>query len=77
VYEAWCTQNGEYKMSNTKFALKLKERGVKKGRTSTMRIWEGIELSKRGRTILYGGSEKETFVQNELPLPDNPWNNYK
>lgn len=78
VYEAWCTQNGEYKMSNTKFALKLKERGIKKGRTSTMRTWEGIDLSKRGRAILYGGNfEKDTYVQNELPIPEIPWNNYK
>ena len=77
VYEAWCTQNGEYKMSNTKFALKLKERGVKKGRTNTMRTWEGIELSKRGKAILYGGSEKDTYVQNELPVLENPWSNYK
>lgn len=71
VYEKWCEQNGEYQLSSTKFSLKIKERGIEKGRTMIMRTWEGIQLSKHGRILLYGGSEKltekEQYEQEKIP----------
>lgn len=74
VYEIWCEQNGEYKFSSTKFALKLKERGIKKGRTKSMRIWDGIKLSEYGNRLLYGISEgkrrEQKYEQEELLWDD-------
>ncbi|KNY24826.1 phage/plasmid primase, P4 family [Pseudobacteroides cellulosolvens] len=68
VYEKWCTINGEYQLSSTKFSLKLKERGINKGRTRTMRTWEDIQLSPTGRRMLYGGTDKEEhYEQTSLP----------
>jgi putative DNA primase/helicase len=70
VFENWCEKNGEYKHSSTKFALKLKEKGIQKGRTRLMRIWDGIQLSLFGRKLLFTGtseSNNDKYEQEEFP----------
>jgi P4 family phage/plasmid primase-like protien len=43
-YTAWCTENGEYELSKTKFNKKLEERGLKKCRDSRGIYFQGIGL---------------------------------
>lgn len=71
VYENWCSQNGEYKLSSTKFSMRLKERGFKQGRSKVMRYWEDIQLSSYGRRLQFGAGD-ENYSQEELP--NIPWN---
>ncbi|MCR4436179.1 MAG: phage/plasmid primase, P4 family [Clostridiales bacterium] len=72
VYEIWCDENGEHCFSSTKFGTKLKERGIKKGRTMTMKVWEDIQLSETGKRLRYGVSsdnkKKKEYEQDTLPF---------
>jgi len=69
AYENWCVQNGEYKMSSTKFSIRLKERGFKQGKSKIMRYWENIQLSSFGRRLQFGAGNDS--AQEELL--DLPW----
>ena len=70
VYEAWCSRNGEYKISATKFSLKLKERGFKQGKSKVMRYWEDIQLTKFGRSLQFGPGYSD---HEQEQIPDIPW----
>lgn len=71
VYSEWCDENGEHAFSSTKFALKLKERGIKKSKTKTMRTWEGLELTPAGKQFMYsryeGKKQNDDYEQTGFP----------
>lgn len=43
AYKTWCQETGEYQVTSTKFALRLKERGIKDRKYGTY-LWCGIGL---------------------------------
>lgn len=74
VYTEWCEENGERPFSSTKLSLKLKERGIQKGRTKTMRFWDGIELTQEGKQYLYskyeGKKQYDDYEQTQFSWED-------
>lgn len=46
-YELWCILNDEEPMTKLELGKKLSERGLKKRRTNTQRLWIGIGLKPR------------------------------
>jgi len=44
AYTTWCQENGERPMTACRLGLRLKERGFRKTRTSSARIWHGLAL---------------------------------
>jgi phage/plasmid-associated DNA primase len=47
-YKDWCDRAGEFKLTQTKFSTRLKERGYEKKRTGHGVIWYGIALKGDG-----------------------------
>jgi putative DNA primase/helicase len=48
AYREWRRANGEQSMTACRFALLLKARGFKKGRTMSVRFWQGLSLKEKG-----------------------------
>jgi putative DNA primase/helicase len=44
AYRAWCEQTGEHPITETAFAMRLAERGLRKARTSRHTFYVGIQL---------------------------------
>jgi putative DNA primase/helicase len=44
AFRSWCEDNGERAMGHRKFTQALEERGIRKGRTKTHRLYIGIGL---------------------------------
>jgi len=44
AYRAWCEQTGEHPVTETAFAMRLAERGLRKARTSRHTLYCGIQL---------------------------------
>jgi len=68
AYKEWCEEHGETKEKQTKFGLRLRERGFRDDRDSKTRrkIWRGIGLfSNEDPPNSTGGKQPETVKQFE------------
>jgi P4 family phage/plasmid primase-like protien len=62
-YTEWCSENGEYELSKTKFNKKLEERGYKKSRDSRGIYFQGIGI--KDLTLIYDSSDVQNVHYEE------------
>lgn len=65
MYKKWCYINGEHEFSQTKFSLKLKEKGLKNKKSVGLIYWEDITLSPYSNMVKMGDTGKNRNIEEE------------